>query len=79
MIKSDVLKSENANAIIEAKYFKTNFGFADSPKAYKAKQVLNIDITSAYATCLVQNGLISVNENFKLVTMINKIEKLYEA
>ena len=27
MIKSDVLKSENAKAIIEAKYFKSNFGF----------------------------------------------------
>jgi hypothetical protein len=75
MIKSDVLKSENAKAIIEAKYFKTNFGFADSPKAYKAKQVLNIDITSAYATCLVQNNLIT-QKTYEALKKLSKKDRL---
>jgi|GWRWMinimDraft_1066009.scaffolds.fasta_scaffold00085_12 hypothetical protein len=75
MIKSDVLKSENAKAIIEAKYFKSNFGFSDIPKSYKAKQVLNIDITSAYATCLVQNGLIT-QKTYQALKMLSKKDRL---
>ena len=75
MIKSDVLKSENAKAIIEAKYFKTNFGFSETAKAYKAKQVLNIDITSAYATCLVQNGLIS-QKTYEALKKLSKADRL---
>lgn len=75
MIKRDVLNSENAQKIIEAKYFKTNFGFSDSKKSYKAKQVLNIDITSAYATCLVQNKLIT-QKTYEALKKLSKKDRL---
>jgi len=75
MIKRDVLNSENANAIIEAKYFKTNFGFSDLKKSYKAKKVLNIDITSAYATCLVQNKLIT-QKTYEALKKLSKKDRL---
>ena len=75
MIKRDVLNSENAKTIIEAKYFKSNFGFSDSPKAYRAKQVLNIDITSAYATCLVNNALIT-QKTYEALKKLPKTDRL---
>lgn len=75
MIKRDVLNSENAQKIIEAKYFKTNFGFSELKKSYKAKQVLNIDITSAYATCLVQNKLIT-QKTYEALKKLSKKDRL---
>ena len=75
MIKRDVLKSENAQKIIEAKYFKSNFGFSELSKSYKAKQVLNIDITSAYATCLVQNKLIT-EKTYEALKKLPKKDRL---
>jgi hypothetical protein len=75
MIKNDVLNSENGKAIMETKYFKTNFGFSDNPKSYISKQVLNIDITSAYATCLLQNGLIT-ERTYKALKKLPKTERL---
>jgi len=75
MIKRDVLKSPNAQAIIESKYFKSNFGFSESPKAYKAKQVLNIDITAAYATCLIQCGLIT-EKTYEALKRLPKKDRL---
>lgn len=75
MIKNDVLNSENGKAIMETKYFKTNFGFSDNPKSYISKQVLNIDINSAYATCLLQNGLIT-EKTYKALKKLPKTERL---
>ncbi len=75
MIKTDVLNSENAKAIMETKYFKTNFGFSDNAKSYISKKVLNIDITSAYATCLLQNGLIT-EKTYKALKKLPKTERL---
>jgi hypothetical protein len=75
MIKNDVLNSETGKAIMETKYFKTNFGFSDNPKSYICKQVLNIDITSAYATCLLNNGLIT-EKTYKALKKLPKTERL---
>jgi hypothetical protein len=75
MIKNDVLNSETGKAIMETKYFKTNFGFSDNPKSYLSKQVLNIDITSAYATCLLNNGLIT-EKTYKALKKLPKTERL---
>ena len=75
MIKSDVLKSPVAKEIIESKYFKTNFGFSQNAVSYKAKHVLNIDITSAYATCLLNNDLIS-DRTYNALKKLPKTERL---
>jgi hypothetical protein len=75
MIKKDVLNSETGKAIMETKYFKTNFGFSENAKSYISKKVLNIDITSAYATCLLNNGLIT-EKTYKALKKLPKTERL---
>lgn len=75
MIKSDVLKSENAKEIMASKYLKSNFALSDNKNSYKAKQVLNIDISSAYATCLVRNGLIT-EKTYRIIKGLPKTERL---
>lgn len=75
LIKSDVLKSENAKQIMASKYLKTNFGVSNNKNSFMAKQVLNIDISSAYATCLVNNGLIT-QKTFEVLKKLPKTERL---
>jgi len=75
MIKSDVLKSENAQEIMNAKYLKTNFGVSNNKNSFKAEQVLNIDISSAYATCLFNNQLIT-EKTYKIIRSLPKTERL---
>lgn len=75
MIKSDVLKSDNAKAIIESKYFKTNFGVSQNSQSYQSTKVLNIDITSAYATCLLNHGLIT-DKTYQVLKKLPKTERL---
>lgn len=75
MIKKDVENSPFAKEIMEAKYFKTNFGVSTNKKSYLAKKVLNIDITSAYATCLKNNGLIT-QKTYDFLKSLNKTERL---
>lgn len=75
LIKTDVLKSENAKQIIEAKYLKSNFGVSQNVNSFQAKQVLNIDISSAYATCLYTNGLIT-DKTYATIKSLPKTERL---
>jgi hypothetical protein len=75
MIKSDVLKSDNAKEIMASKYLKNNFGVSQNKNSFHAKQVLNIDISSAYATCLVRNGLIS-EKTYGIIKKLPKTERL---
>lgn len=75
MIKSDVLKSENAQEIMASKYLKNNFALSDNKNSYKARQVLNIDISSAYATCLYRNELIT-DKTYKVLKSLPKTERL---
>lgn len=75
LIKKDVLNSELAKEIMSSTYVKTNFGFSNNPKSYKAKKVLNIDISSAYATCLLRNNLIT-EKTYKILKSLPKTERL---
>jgi hypothetical protein len=75
LIKSDVLKSPNAKEIMESKYLKSNYGISQNVNSFKAKQVLNIDISSAYATCLVRNGLIT-EKTYAVLKTLPKTERL---
>jgi hypothetical protein len=74
-IKQDVLNSPNTQAIIDSKFFKTNYGLSEIKKSYFAERVLNIDIKSAYATCLYNNGLIT-GETFNILKTLPKVERL---
>ena len=75
LIKRDVLQSELAKEIMASDFIKTNFGFSSNPLSYKCDKVLNIDISSAYATCLVNNKLIT-NETYQILKSLPKAERL---
>ncbi len=75
MIKRDVLKSDLAKQIMSSSYVKTNFGFSSNPISYRCDRVLNIDITSAYATCLIRNKLIT-EETYNVLKSLPKTERL---
>ncbi len=75
MIKTEVQKSDLGQEIMQSKFFKTNFGFSNNPKSYASKKVLNIDITSAYATCLLNAGLIS-ERTYQALKKLPKTERL---
>jgi len=75
MIKKDVENSPYAQAILDSKFFKTNYGLSDIKKSYFAQKVLNIDISSAYATCLFNKGLIT-QDTFNVLKTIPKAERL---
>jgi hypothetical protein len=75
MIKKDVENSPYAPAILDSKFFKTNYGLSDIKKSYFAQKVLNIDISSAYATCLFNKGLIT-QDTFNVLKTIPKAERL---
>jgi hypothetical protein len=75
VIKRDVLKSEKAKQIMEDKFFKTNYGFSNLVESYQAERVLNIDISSAYASCLINNKLIT-QETYERISKLPKVERL---
>ena len=54
---------------------KVNFGHRQDIKPFTAERVLNIDISSAYATCLLNSGLIT-RETFEYVKRLRKEERL---
>ncbi len=75
LIKKDVEQSDLAKEIMESRYLKTNFGVSLDRKAYRAKEILNIDISSAYATCLYRYGLIT-EQTYKTIRTLPKKERL---
>lgn len=75
MIRKDILNSEFGRQIMAEKHSKLNFGHHQNLQPFKAKRVLNIDISSAYATCLFANGLITEN-TYQYLQQLRKGERL---
>lgn len=75
MIKRDVRQSELGREIMTKYHSKVNFGHRQDIKPFEAPRVLNIDISSAYATCLLNSGLIT-QETFEYVKRLRKEERL---
>lgn len=75
MIKKDVINSNIGKQIIEGTHDKVNFGHKEELEPFEAKQVFNIDISGAYATCLYVNGLIT-DKTFKYLKRLRKEERL---
>jgi hypothetical protein len=75
IIKRDVLKSSKAQEIMADKFFKINYGFSNLVESYQAKRVLNIDISSAYASCLYNNKLIT-EATYQRISTLPKVERL---
>ena len=75
MIRKDVVNSEMGKRIMELPHEKINFGHHQKLEPFKAEEVLNIDISGAYATCLYVNGLIT-DKTFKYLKKLRKEERL---
>jgi hypothetical protein len=75
MIRKDVVNSEMGQRIMELPHEKINFGHHQKLEPFKADEVLNIDISGAYATCLYVNGLIT-DKTFKYLKKLRKDERL---
>jgi len=75
MIRKDVVNSVVGKQIMEADHEKINFGHHQKLEPFNAKEVLNIDISGAYASCLYVNGLITDN-TFKYLKRLRKEERL---
>jgi glycosyltransferase involved in cell wall biosynthesis len=65
-----------ANEFIVDDYNASVVPFQDSTAIYNA--FIKIMMNKDFKNRIVHNGLISVSKNFKLTTMMDKIEKLYE-
>lgn len=74
-IKSDVLKSELGRSIMAGHYSTSNYDSANGQPDGSWNKIINIDITSAYATCLLNSKLIS-KDTYQFIQKIPKTERL---
>ena len=74
-IKSDVTKSDLGKSIMAGHYSTSNYDSANGQPDGKWDKIINIDITSAYATCLLNSKLIS-KETYLFLQKIPKTERL---
>ena len=74
-IKSDVTKSDLGKSIMAGHYATANYDSANGQPDGKWDKIINIDISSAYATCLLNSKLIS-KETYLFLQKIPKTERL---
>ena len=74
-IKADVKNSDLGKSIMAGTYSTANYDSANGQPDGKWQSVINIDITSAYATCLLNSKLIS-KETYLFLQKIPKTERL---
>jgi hypothetical protein len=74
-IKADVLKSELGRSIMAGNYSTANYDSANGQPDGTWNKIINIDITSAYATCLLNSKLIT-QDTYNFIQKIPKTERL---
>jgi len=75
MVKKDVLQSDFWNDIKDSKFEKNNYDFNKDIKFFTGHDTYNIDISKAYATCLITHGLIT-SKTFDYIYTLPKEERL---
>lgn len=75
MVKRDAIRSDRGQEIMNRIYAKTNYANSEETELYLADEVWNIDIKSAYATCLFNNKLIE-GETLSYLQGLKKHERL---
>lgn len=75
MVKKDVLNSERGPIIMQTVWPRNNFQNKDNLQPFRAKKILNIDISGAYASCLKVNELIT-DKTFNYLQKLKKDERL---
>jgi hypothetical protein len=74
-IKADVKRSELGKSIMLGHYPTANYDSANGQPDGKWPKIVNIDISSAYANCLLNSKLIS-KETYNFIQKIPKTERL---
>ena len=75
LVVKDVLNSERGPLIMQTTWPRTNFQNKDNLQPFRAKKILNIDISGAYASCLKVNELIT-DKTFSYLQKLKKDERL---
>ena len=75
MITKDVLNSQRGPLIMQAVFPRNNYGNNNNLQPFRAKKILNIDISGAYASCLKVNELIT-DKTFAYLQKLKKDERL---
>ena len=75
MIRKDIVNSDRGREIMAGMFEKTNFGNREDLQPFKAKRILNIDISGAYGRCLWVNDLIS-EKTYNYILRLKKDERL---
>lgn len=74
-VKKDVKESEFFQEIKDKKFDLTNYDYNRKRKMFMAMKVINVDISSAYAYCLLTHNLIT-SETFEYLKSLPKGDRL---
>ena len=75
LVVKDVLNSERGPIIMQTTWPRSNFQNKENLQPFRAKKILNIDISGAYASCLKVNELIT-DKTFAYLQKLKKDERL---
>jgi len=75
LVSKDVLNSQRGPLIMQSAWPRSNFQNKENLQPFKAKKILNIDISGAYASCLKVNELIT-DKTFAYLRKLKKDERL---
>jgi len=75
LVAKDVLNSQRGPLIMQTAWPRSNFQNKENLQPFKAKRILNIDISGAYASCLKVNELIT-DKTFNYLQKLKKDERL---
>jgi hypothetical protein len=75
MVKKDCLATEFGREIVAGKHTKNNYANHPTLSEYKTHWIYNIDIKGAYASCLMNNGLITP-KTYDYLLALKKDERL---
>ena len=74
-IKKEVKESKRGQEIMNMPHQKKNYGFKREIDNIRREKVLNIDLSSAYAYCLYNSGIIT-KKTFSMLQSLSKEERL---
>ena len=75
LVMKDVLNSQRGPLIMQTTWPRSNFQNKENLQPFRAKKILNIDISGAYASCLKVNELIT-DKTFNYLQKLKKDERL---
>lgn len=75
LILKDMKQKKNVDEILQGDYKKVNYDSKNGLEPFEGSNIINIDITSAYATTLANHGIIT-KKTFDFIQKLKKFERL---